>query len=78
LAVKVSLRRHFCAFPELGGKSPCVAETGGMGCYHGKEGVDTFSHFKSIVDKKTWLDLPMRYQPFKSKLYEALLHVFLR
>ena len=36
----------------------------GMGAYHGKEGFDTFSHHKSIVDKKTWLDLPMRYQPY--------------
>ncbi len=29
----------------------------GMGTYHGKEGFQTFSHNKSIVDKKTWLDL---------------------
>ena len=45
---------------------------------HGKEGFDAFSHYKSIVDKKTWLDLPMRYQPYRSRLYEWLLHVFLR
>ena len=50
----------------------------GMGSYHGKDGFDAFSHYKSIVDKKTWLDLPMRYQPYKSKLYEKLLHIFLR
>ena len=50
----------------------------GMGSYHGKAGFDTFSHYKSIVDKKTWMDLPMRYQPYKSKLYETLLHIFLR
>lgn len=50
----------------------------GMGSYHGKEGFEAFSHFKSVMDKKTWLDLPMRYQPYKSKLYEALLHIFLR
>ena len=50
----------------------------GMGSYHGKTGFDAFSHHKSIVDKKTWLDLPMRYQPYKSKLYELLLHIFLR
>lgn len=49
----------------------------GMGSYHGKLGFDTFSHKKSIVDKKTWLDLPMRYQPFK-KVNELLLHMFLR
>ena len=50
----------------------------GMGAYHGKEGFEAFSHYKSIVDKKTWLDLPMRYQPFKSKFYEKLLHIFLK
>ena len=50
----------------------------GMGSYHGKTGFDAFSHHKSIVDKKTWIDLPMRYQPYKNKLYEALLHIFLR
>ena len=50
----------------------------GMGAYHGKAGFDAFSHYKSIVDKKTWLDLPMRYQPYKSRLYEKLLHMFLK
>ena len=50
----------------------------GMGSYHGKDGFDAFSHCKSIVDKKVWLDLPMRYQPYRSKLYERLLHIFLK
>ena len=50
----------------------------GMGSYHGKDGFDAFSHIKSIVDKKTWIDLPMRYQPYTNKLYEKLLHIFLR
>jgi aldehyde dehydrogenase (NAD+) len=50
----------------------------GMGSYHGKDGFDAFSHYKSMVDKKTWLDLPMRYQPYKSKVYEKLLHIFLK
>lgn len=50
----------------------------GMGSYHGKDGFEAFSHTKSVVDKKTWIDLPMRYQPYKSKLYEALLHMFLK
>ena len=49
----------------------------GMGSYHGKEGFDTFSHYKSIVDKKTWLDLPMRYQPYK-EFNRKLLHMFLK
>lgn len=50
----------------------------GMGSYHGKDGFDAFSHYKSIVDKKTWIDLPMRYQPFKNKFYEKLLKLFLK
>ena len=50
----------------------------GMGSYHGKTGFDAFSHTKSILDKKTWMDLPMRYQPYKRGLYGKLLHLFLR
>ncbi len=50
----------------------------GMGSYHGKVGFDTFTHYKSILDKKTWIDLPMRYQPYRSKMYEKLLHIFLK
>ena len=50
----------------------------GMGAYHGKEGFDVFSHTKSMVDKKTWMDLPMRYQPYDRGLYGKLLHMFLR
>ena len=50
----------------------------GMGAYHGKVGFDAFSHHKSILDKKTWLDLPMRYQPYDRKISEKLLHLFLR
>lgn len=50
----------------------------GMGSYHGRAGFDAFSHYKSIVDKKTWIDLPMRYQPYASRFYERLLHIFLK
>ena len=49
----------------------------GMGSYHGKAGFDTFSHKKSIVDKKTFVDLPMRYQPY-TKVYDVLVRMFLR
>lgn len=49
----------------------------GMGQYHGRIGFETFSHTKSIVDKKLWLDLPMRYQPYKG-LYGKLLHIIFR
>ena len=49
----------------------------GMGAYHGKVGFDTFSHTKSIVDKKTWIDVKRRYQPYTGKK-ERLLRMFLK
>lgn len=49
----------------------------GMGAYHGRDGFNTFSHYKSIVDKKIWPDLPMRYQPYTS-LSNRLIHFFLK
>lgn len=49
----------------------------GMGTYHGKDGFRTFSHEKSIVDKKNWLDLPMRYQPYRM-IHKWLVKRFLR
>ncbi len=51
----------------------------GMGAYHGKIGFDTFTHLKSIVNKRNWIDLPMRYQPYKKGgLCEKLLRFFLK
>ena len=50
----------------------------GMGAYHGKRGFEAFSHQKSILNKKTWMDLPMRYQPYDRSLYGKLLHLFLK
>ena len=49
----------------------------GMGAYHGKTGFDAFSHHKSIVQKSTKIDLPMRYQPYK-KFKEKLIRKFLK
>lgn len=40
----------------------------GIGAYHGKLGFDTFSHKKAIVKKANWLDIPLRYAPYKGKL----------
>ena len=48
----------------------------GMGSYHGKQSFDTFTHYKSVVDKKTWLDLPIRYQPY-TKEKEMLIRMFM-
>ncbi len=50
----------------------------GMGAYHGKVGFDAFSHKKSIVDKKTFMDLGMRYQPYNEKKYGKLIRFFLK
>ena len=49
----------------------------GMGSYHGKKSFETFSHEKSIVDKSTWMDLPVRYMPY-SPIKDKLLRIFLR
>ena len=49
----------------------------GMGGYHGKAGFETFSHYRSIVDKKTWMDLPIRYQNYTA-LKEKMLRMFLK
>lgn len=43
-----------------------------MGAYHGKFGFDTFTHYKSVLDKKTWLDVPVRYQPYDDKKYRLI------
>lgn len=40
----------------------------GMGAYHGKLSFTIFSHQKSVVRKANWIDLPLRYAPYKGKL----------
>ena len=47
----------------------------GLGSYHGKAGFYTFSHTKSIIDKKLWINLPMRYSPY-SKRKDRIIHKF--
>ena len=37
----------------------------GMGGYHGKYSFDLFSHHKSVVKRANWLDVPLRYAPYK-------------
>ncbi len=49
----------------------------GMGAYHGRAGFECFSHTKGIVDKKTWIDMPMRYQPY-GKFFERLVRFFMK
>ena len=48
----------------------------GMGSYHGKAGFDAFSHYKSILDKSTLIEPPIKYPPYvkwKRKLLKNLL-----
>lgn len=49
----------------------------GMGSYHGQKSFDTFSHYRSIVKKACWLDLPIRYLPYTAAK-EKLLRMFLQ
>jgi NAD-dependent aldehyde dehydrogenases len=49
----------------------------GMGSYHGKKSFDTFTHYRSIVKKGVWLDLPVRYRPY-TPAKRRLLHLFLK
>ena len=37
----------------------------GTGRYHGISGFETFSNFKSILERPFWLDLKLRYPPYK-------------
>jgi acyl-CoA reductase-like NAD-dependent aldehyde dehydrogenase len=38
--------------------------TSGMGAYHGKKSFEIFTHYKPVLWKTGWLDIPMRYPPF--------------
>jgi len=40
----------------------------GMGAYHGKTSMDTFSHRKSVLKTPTWFDPAIKYPPLKGKL----------
>lgn len=40
----------------------------GMGMYHGKYSFDTFTNKRSVLNKATWLDIPIRYAPYMKNL----------
>lgn len=46
----------------------------GMGAYHGHRSFLTFSHQRSVLKSSTFMDLPMRYAPYKDKvkLFKAM------
>ena len=48
----------------------------GIGNYHSKTGFDTFTHYKSILHKTSWLEPNIKFTPFtelKSKILKFLL-----
>lgn len=49
--------------------------TSGMGAYHGKFSFDTFSHYKSILQRYNWPDIVMRYPPYNIK-YDLMKKLF--
>lgn len=38
----------------------------GMGSYHGKSSFDTFTHYRSVMFRATWLDPSSRYPPYQA------------
>ncbi|MDT0293804.1 aldehyde dehydrogenase [Mesonia ostreae] len=40
----------------------------GIGAYHGKHSFNCFTHQQSVVNHKTWIDIPFRYAPYGNKL----------
>jgi aldehyde dehydrogenase (NAD+) len=48
----------------------------GTGRYHGKFSFMTFSNMKSVMKTNPWLDIPLKYPPFKN--HEKIIRLFLR
>ena len=49
----------------------------GIGSYHGRASFDTFTHYRSIIKKRLFPDLKMRYRPYGEKK-DSLIKMFLR
>lgn len=41
----------------------------GMGRYHGKYSFQTFSYKRSFLKKARWIDVPLRYPPYRKKMW---------
>ena len=50
----------------------------GTGSYHGKHSFDTFTHYKSYVERPTWFDPKQRYAPYAKTfpLVKKILQIF--
>ncbi len=58
-----------CAIPTL----PFGGVGGsGMGRYHGKASFDTFSHYKSVLNRSLLLDIKLRYPPYTPGKFQLL------
>jgi len=44
----------------------------GTGSYHGEFGFKTFSHYKSILDKKTWIEPNLKYYPYTNRKFQLI------
>ena len=44
----------------------------GMGAYSGQHGFETFSHMKSVMKRRWWPDLDVRYAPYTEKKFKFL------
>ena len=47
-----------------------------MGAYHGRKSLEAFTHRKSIIREALWIDVPVRYAPFRNKI--KLLRLLMR
>jgi len=48
----------------------------GMGAYHGEEGFRSFSNYKSILDKPTWLEPNIKYSPYSKTKFKWIKRLF--
>ncbi len=51
--------------------------TSGMGSYHGRRSFDTFTHYRSILARGSWLDPSLRYFPY-GKIKTLFVRLFLK
>ncbi len=47
----------------------------GMGNYHGEAGFKTFSHYKSVIQKPTLFELPLKYFPYRNWKFSMIKRV---
>ena len=48
----------------------------GMGRYHGKASFDTFSHYKSVLNKSFLVDIKLRYAPYTQGKLQLIKRIF--